>query len=353
MDIISYTEKINTNNATLNKYFTNDVVLFDIECLGLSSLKYPIYLIGCAKRNNDDAIISLFFAENINEEKELLISFEEYISDKNTLMSFNGANFDEPFIVERCKKLEISTSIREKTHIDLYRRILKAKSLLNLNNYKQKTIEEFMGLFREDKYDGGKLINVYKEYIKNKDQNLKDLLILHNYEDVKGMLKVIEALAYIDFLDCDITDISSECNNEKYDLLSKSNINLPILINKINEQYTLLAKNDNISLSFPIIEDELFLFIKDHNSYVHLISEDIVIPKELASSLDKSSYDKATKENCRIKTTAQFIKINKNIELSESIHKFKYNYADKSVYIKIDELDTITQKNIIKFYIKH
>ena len=50
------------------------------------------------------------------------------------------------------------------------------KPLLCLENYKQKSIEAFLGIDREDKYSGGELINVYYEYLAQKDDEKLSLL---------------------------------------------------------------------------------------------------------------------------------------------------------------------------------
>ena len=52
---------------------------------------------------------------------------------------------------------------------------------------KQKDWEHFLELYREDIYDGGQLIAVYKEYLMNKEEALLHNLLLHNEEDLLGM----------------------------------------------------------------------------------------------------------------------------------------------------------------------
>jgi hypothetical protein len=80
--------------------------------------------------------------------------------------------------------------------LDLFKKITELKSLIPLNNYKQKTIEQFLGISRDDMYDGGQLINVYKDYVKTKDSEAESLLLLHNYEDVKGMPMLLDMMLY-------------------------------------------------------------------------------------------------------------------------------------------------------------
>ena len=72
--------------------------------------------------------------------------------------------------------------------------------MLGLENLKQKSIERFLGIAREDKYNGGQLIEVYGEYLQTHSELLKHLLILHNEDDLKGMPQILPILAYPDFL---------------------------------------------------------------------------------------------------------------------------------------------------------
>ena len=44
--------------------------------------------------------------------------------------------------------------------LDIFKELSPIKPLLCLENYKQKSIEAFLGIDREDKYSGGELINV-------------------------------------------------------------------------------------------------------------------------------------------------------------------------------------------------
>ena len=56
---------------------------------------------------------------------------------------------------------------------------------------RQKDQENATGLFREDLYSGGELIEVYKKYLLSGDEHLLEILCLHNKEDVEGMLKLL------------------------------------------------------------------------------------------------------------------------------------------------------------------
>ena len=88
--------------------------------------------------------------------------------------------------------------------------------MLGLENLKQKSIERFLGIAREDKYNGGQLIEVYGEYLQTHSELLKHLLILHNEDDLKGMPQILPILAYPDFLTGDFSFKGSESRDIPY-----------------------------------------------------------------------------------------------------------------------------------------
>ena len=75
--------------------------------------------------------------------------------------------------------------------LDLYQLFFPLKKILHLKHMRQKDLENATGLFREDLYSGGELIEVYKKYLLSGDEHLLEILCLHNKEDVEGMLKLL------------------------------------------------------------------------------------------------------------------------------------------------------------------
>ena len=53
-------------------------------------------------------------------------------------------------------------------------------------------------------YTGGELIKIYKEYTVNPTKEALDLLLLHNADDMKGMLNIVSILVYHDLFNGDI-----------------------------------------------------------------------------------------------------------------------------------------------------
>lgn len=183
---------INIENTFILNKFKNSVIL-DIETTGLSKKYDSIFLIGLMEIK-EKTEIKLFFAENPKEEYKLIKSIKEYL-DKN-IITYNGNSFDIPFIKEKAELYNIDIPFIN--GFDLYRYILKQKYLLNLKNYKQKSIEEYMGLFRNDFISGGEVVKRYKDFLITKEYSLFEDVIIHNRDDIYGLLKSLEIVEKID-----------------------------------------------------------------------------------------------------------------------------------------------------------
>ena len=80
--------------------------------------------------------------------------------------------FDIPYLTNKCQKYKIPEPFSAYEYVDIYKMISGFRFLFALPNLKQKTVEQFIGLEREDAYNGGELIDVYKACQKNPDKNL-------------------------------------------------------------------------------------------------------------------------------------------------------------------------------------
>lgn len=98
---------------------------------------------------------------------------------------------------------------------DIYRFIKPFKSSLGLEDCSLTSVETYFGIHRDDVIDGGESVKLYKEFVKSKDSNLMDTILLHNYEDIYNLSKLVN-----------IKDLVSD----KLDLvdLSEGNYNLKI-----------------------------------------------------------------------------------------------------------------------------
>ena len=126
------------------------------------------------------------------------IAFYDFSSHFTTLVHFNGTNFDIPFLEQKCAMHKLPYHFSHLQGIDLYRRVAPYKLFLKTPNFKQKTVEYFLGIGREDTYSGGELINVYHQYVEDPNTADLELLLLHNADDIKGLIEILPILSYYD-----------------------------------------------------------------------------------------------------------------------------------------------------------
>ena len=197
--IQKFEQKIKTNSIPFFdiSYF-RDTFFFDIETTGFSRERERIYMIGLARLSDDksEIVISQFMTQTADDEEALLCEFILYADGFNRCVTYNGKAFDVPFLKARIKKYRLSHDLSSISHLDLYLEIGKMKHFIPAKSRKQKSMEEFLGIHRTDRYDGGKLISVYLDYEKTRDEDSLSLLLLHNYEDMLGMCSVTSILSY-------------------------------------------------------------------------------------------------------------------------------------------------------------
>ena len=199
MKTVIETLTIDPEKYDLTRIAPLDQLLFvDIETTGFSAGSSSLYEIGCIRFENNIPKLIQFFAEDTTEEKEVLSSFFDLCHPSGTLIHFNGNTFDIPYMKAKARQYGLSSPFETMEGVDIYKRIMPYKDILGLPNCKQKTIEEFLGISREDQYNGGQLIDIYKEYCRHPSEESEKLLILHNNEDMKGMLKLLPILTYSD-----------------------------------------------------------------------------------------------------------------------------------------------------------
>lgn len=167
---------IRTNSLNLEIDLDKNLFLFDIETTGLSSY-HQVVMITFIRFKKEWELITLM-AEGKDEEKDLLLAFNKELKEDQVLVHFNGKTFDIPFIKKRLSHHNMHSLFETLYHIDL---------LEFFPRKKLKVIEEQYGYKRKDAITGKEFVELYKDY-----KNHEDTLILHNQEDVLGMLHLIE-----------------------------------------------------------------------------------------------------------------------------------------------------------------
>ena len=347
---------IKPNNLT-NKLFDDDCIFFDIETTGFSPTTSSIYLIGCLRKDGTNLIVDQFLAESKDDEKEVLEKFMNILKQYKTIISFNGIGFDIPFIKAKCDTYQIPEKLKEFHYIDIFKLISNIKFLLKLPNYKQKTIENFLDIHRDDKFSGGELINVYEDYTHSKSEEAENLLLLHNFDDVTGMLDLLPILSYLEVLNGQYTISSVEISpytsyegeeGQEMIITLKNDYFLPKRVSFQCQDYYLTMNQEQSRIRIPLYEGELRYFYPNYKDYFYLPEEDMAIHKSVATFVDKAYRERAKASNCYNRKTGVFLPQYDTIMNPV----FQKQHKDKCSYFELTE-DFSTSDVMLRRYIDH
>jgi len=271
--------------------------VFDIETTGLNSTYCKVILIGIMFNQNNKTIIKQFFANTKDDEKELLLSFVDSIKNYKNHITFNGLTFDIPFLNNRLKKHNINFSICKNNDIDILKLIKPFKEKLSLSDCKLKTIEKYLGIYREDTISGKESVDLYKDYTLNQDINLKEKILLHNYEDIYYLGVIFK-----------IKDILKDKLNIVY--INTNNITLELVPLNFKISKNLLC------IKYTAFEGELFN-INIYNDSYSITSDEKHIILNLLLNKGKDSND----------NVILFYKLSKIIPL-----KFNESFLEDNIY---------------------
>ena len=308
-------------------------LLFDIETTGLGAVNSCIYLIGALEIKRDRLIFSQWFAEGPGDEKQVLESFLNRLPDKACLISFNGRGFDIPFLVKKCRQYNIPCYLPQMPDIDLYRAFGPLKEYFGMGSRKLVAYEKLIGLDREDKFNGGELIEVYKEYVGKKKfapeeaERLKEMLLLHNEEDITDMVPVMNLFTFMDLTGGNSAFIRSEivpCEELPLDKLqgkissemliyTEAATDFPLTHEKLIASLPgippirVCTSGSTACIHIPVINACLKHYFADYRDYYYLPEEDTAIHKSIASSVSSAHRVQASKTTAYIKASGAFI----------------------------------------------
>ena len=282
------------------------ILIMDIETTGFTARSSYLYLIGCVYYDQNNWYCKQWFGENYAEEIDVLNAFFGFLSNFQCLIHFNGNTFDIPYITHKSAMLKLPYTFDHIKQLDVYRKINPFRGLFKLPDCKQSTVEKAMGLHRTDRFTGGELINVYKEYVKHPEPEALHILLLHNADDIKGLLfihdpihvKKIHAGSYTDHL-----------GESSYELLMEIELpfSLPLPITCMYEQMYCKIEAEHATIKVPIFVEEMKTFFANYKDYYYLPKEDIAIHRSISSGVDKDYRIPATAATCYMRKTSYFL----------------------------------------------
>lgn len=340
-----------------DRLFDDSAIFFDIETTGFSPAHSVIYMIGCARKVGEKFCTDQFFAEEPSDEKAVICAFLEILTQYSTIISFNGIGFDIPFLKAKCDSYGISENLQDYQYLDIFKSVSELKFLLKLPNYKQKTIEDFLGYRRDDIFSGGELINVYHDYLKNHDEELEELLHLHNYEDIVGMMDLLPVLSYLEVFHGQYSVTETQMGSyrtvdgseEKEFLITlKNDFSVPKRVSYQYHDFYLTMKNRTTNIRIPVYSGELKFFYSNYKDYYYLPEEDIAIHKSVATFVNKGYRERARAANCYNRKSGDFLPQYDSIMKPE----FRKDYKDNDRYFEITE-DFSASDVMLRRYVDH
>ena len=316
---------------------SSQVCFFDIETTGLSAKISQCYLIGAAAVEQNTLILHQWFADDYNSEKEILLSFRSYIEEHPYLIHFNGSSFDLPYLKHRCQANGIEDFLSALPNLDLCATARSMKQVLSLENCRLKTIETKLGFLRRDSFSGKDCIQLYTTYMQGKIlrqegcEEHRDLLLLHNEDDLKGT--VLSSLL-LSFTANRPDNLHLEQDKDRFLFTGRVSCPYPLPCILTGGYGTLIMKEHLLQLSLPFATDTLKHFFPDYKNYYYLPEEDMAIHKSVASYVDKDHRKKATKETCYISKKDCFVPLAKDL-VPDGFPLFQASLKDRRNYLLV------------------
>ncbi|MDO4176466.1 MAG: ribonuclease H-like domain-containing protein [Bacillota bacterium] len=203
-------------SALWNFYFEGlKIGVLDIETTGLNPARNK-FILGCLFDVSKGELHQVL-AESRAEEPLTLAAYLELIDDVDVVVTYNGRKFDMPFIDRRWLasvnainylKHEENGGMKFRAEgtavydLDLYQVLNRHSGLREiLPNLKQKTVEEYMGLWdtRADEISGAESVELYNHYEATGDSEAEKKILLHNNDDVRQLTRLTGAISKSDF----------------------------------------------------------------------------------------------------------------------------------------------------------
>ena len=355
---------IKTTLATVPDYYLEmreikpeSCIFFDIETTGLSWQRSHLYLLGAIFWENEQWILRQWFCQRPGEEKEILLQFSQLLNTRQWLIHFNGNTFDVPYLMHKYTFYRMEQSWEGITHLDLYQELLPYKKIMKLQHMRQRDLELFMGIHSKDTFTGGELISYYQEYLKSGDEELYEMLALHNREDVEGMIQLLPLLLIPELFQGRLTE-QLEVTAQDFDSYVTIRLpfsgSFPVHLQAECQWYKLSVNPSECVFKIKKHLGTLRYFFPNYKDYYYLPLEDEAIHKSVGAYVDKDHREKAKACNCYKKVTGQFL------PEFEPVYTpmFHMEYKDNVGWFSADnilnaESENPTASELLKKYVNH
>ncbi len=319
------------NPPDLSGLIPENGAFLDIETTGLSPRSAGLYLIGAAYKSDRGWRCRQWFADSQLQEMELLAACREFLRPYSSLIHFNGTTFDLPFLKACADHYHMELGLEEKESLDLYSALRPMGPFLGMSQMKQKCFEERIGLFREDQYTGGELIKVYESYKKEPSEDARGLLLLHNHDDLRGMLFVASMLSYEKLLNQPFKLIQLREEGEKavISLRAEGKFAAPSPAEAFYGDFSISVENRDILIRVSMKNGAVRYFFPDYQNYFYLPQEDQAIHRSVGAYVDSHFRKKATFD-----TAYQWVKTELLVQDQKQMNSYVRRLFDHYIFGK-------------------
>jgi len=168
-----------------------EFAIVDIETLGLSN--QPVFLLGLAHPGGSGIVVHQFLAEDLDQELATLMNFAHHLDERNLILTYNGKNFDIPYIERRLAYYGQRKKFSH-PHLDLYlftRKFIGPRT----RNCKLGTIESsVLGVNRDLDLPSAQVPDFYTTYRKKKNPGPLIPILAHNRQDLLSLADLYREL---------------------------------------------------------------------------------------------------------------------------------------------------------------
>lgn len=287
----------------------SSILFLDIETTGFHPKTTQLYLIGCLFYQENHWHLQQWFAESPEEEPLLLQEFLDFSEKFSIFLHYNGSSFDIPYFLKKCEFYHLSNHLSSKKQFDLFQKIFPYQKFLKLKNMKQKTIEQFLNIQREDPFSGSDLIPLYEQYKKDvaPTSKLLSVFLAHNKDDLCGLYQICPILSYPALFEKDFQIEDITFTKDAYLFSLSLQIPIPKRISFGKKYVYLSAFLNKATLQVECYQNELKFFYPNYKEYYYLPKEDMAIHQSVAFYVDRNFRTRAKAANCYSKKTGVFL----------------------------------------------
>lgn len=171
-----------------------DFVFFDIETTGFDPEFSRYAMTGIFYFMDNKWVVEQFLTESREDEKKVLIETNNALNFFKHIVTYNGDDFDLPYLIKKMKKVDIDGEYLKERSLDLYPLTKKLKKKYGFVNCKLKTIEKYLGINRRYFIDGEALTTYYVKTVEGSETHYEEYMG-YNEEDVIYLAQLMSDLA--------------------------------------------------------------------------------------------------------------------------------------------------------------